>query len=181
MLRPRPVVFAHAVRAFLSGVLQRRGVLEAARNELEQLELDVNAPRDLPVEGWWAMIAVSARHLVPGPADEAAFEFIGGEVIRGYAESTVGRSSFDMLAALGPQQALAHIAAQYRSANNVTTVQHREVGPREGEVTMAWIGGIPWPSYFCGVLGEGMRLIGYEAKVTVSPGEDGAWRYLVRW
>lgn len=116
-----------------------------------------------------------------GPADEAAFEFIGSEVIRGYAESIVGRSSFEMLRALGPQQALAHIAAQYRSANNVTTVTHRELGPREGEVTMAWVGGIPWPSYFRGVLGEGMRLIGHEAKVTMRPGEDGAWCYLVRW
>lgn len=192
MLKPQPtsetkpaVVYNHTVKSFLRHVLERRGHLNAkVTAELGRLGLDVARPSDMPIDAWWKVLALSVRLVAGDREQDAAWEMMGGEVMRGFAETLVGKSAFLVLRLLGPRRALRRLTEQYRTADSVTTVESRELDPTSIELVYTVVGGIPQPSYVKGILKAGMELVGArDTKVSWSHDEQtpGAWRYVVSW
>ena len=179
------VVYSHTVKGFLKHALEPRGLLTPkVVEELASLGLDVKRPRDMPIDAWWKVLAVGLRLIASEVPEEAGWELLGGEVVRGFAESLVGRSAFLLLRLLGPRRALRQLTQQYRTADSVTTVDSRELEPTRVELLYTVVGGIPQPTYVKGILKVGMELVGARApEVTWERSEHhpGAWRYLVSW
>lgn len=181
---PKPaVVYNHTVKGFLQHVLQRRSLLSpAVIAELADLGLDVKRPADMPIDAWWKVLNVARRLVASDLKEEAAWELLGGEVVRGFSETLVGRSAFLVLRLLGPRRALRQLTAQYRAADSVTQVDSRELEPNRVELLYRVVGGIPQPAYVKGILKVGMELVGAkQTEVTWTPAEADAYRYLVSW
>lgn len=180
-----PVVYSHTVKGFLRHALERRGLLTTkVVAELAALGLDVKQPSDMPIGTWWKVLDVGVRLIASERPDDDGWELLGGEVVRGFADTLVGKSAFLVLRLLGPRRALRQLTQQYRTADSVTTVDSRELQPTCVELAYTVIGGIPHPSYVKGILKVGMELVGArqpEVTWTPSPQLADTWTYVVTW
>lgn len=179
------VVFNHTVKGFLSHVLERRDLLTpTVVDELASLGLDVRRPADLPIDAWWKVLAVGVRLIASEQTEADGWELLGGEVIHGFAETLLGKSSFLVLRLLGPRRALRQLTQQYRTADSVTHVDSIELEPTKVELIYRVTGGIPQPTYVKGLLKVGMELVGahgVEVSFGPAPGVSDGLRYLVSW
>lgn len=181
MLTPR-VVFRHTVESFIRDVLQRRELLTpdfvAA---LAGKGIDVNKPRDLPRERWWALLELTAERIAPGRTRAENMELIGREMVRAFADGLVGRGLFMLLRIMGPRRAMLRTAENFRAADNFSSASVREVGKHHLELVYTPVAGMP--ELVLGILAESMTLIGVKNPRVVfelTPSSDGA-TYSLQW
>ena len=169
------VVYRHTVESFLGQVLKRRGVLSTELlAKLRALGVDPVKPGDVDVETWWKVLELSAGVLAPGQSTDDAFREVGREVLRGFESSVVGKTSFLVLRVLGTKRGLMKVADSFRSADNVTTVEVADTGPKNANVRIIVPGGLRYPSYTQGIFLEGLTLLGAkQPRVALKP--DGSF------
>jgi uncharacterized protein (TIGR02265 family) len=181
MSQPEGVIYSHAVKSFLEHVVVRRGLLDAdLRRDLTALGLDLAKPRDVNLDTWVKALHLVAAKILPGATREAALEEVGREMFRGYVTSVVGRAMLLVLKLQGPRRSLLAIASNYSTADNVTKVATRELGPKEIELTFNQSGGVP--TYVRGLILEAMATVGAtgcRADFTTRPNGDEV--FVVRW
>lgn len=178
------VVFSHTVKSFVEHVLVRRGLITPTlRAQLEALGVSVDQPTDVPIESWWKALGVVLPLVAPPSLEpEAAWEFMGSEVVRGFATTLTGKTSFLVLKLLGPRRALQQLSAQFRTADSATEVVSRERSANDVELDYRVAGGLPQPSYVKGLLKTGMELVGaHDVVITWSRVDETASRIIVRW
>jgi uncharacterized protein (TIGR02265 family) len=177
------VVYAHTVKALISRVFERRGLLNPiTRAELLGLGVDLARPRDLPIALWWKVVGLAARELAPGADGETAYFKVGCEMIRGFEASVLGKTVFLVFRTLGIRRAMMQLADSYRTADTVTHVASRAIGTHQVEVTFRVDGGVPHPAYTRGILLTGLELVGArEPTVSYTVQPDGAMVYLSGW
>lgn len=178
------VVFSHTVKGFVQHVLERRKLLSPEVIErLARHGVDVKRPKDVAIAEWWKALDYARGLVAAERTDDEGWEFLGGEVVRGFADTLVGRSAFLVLKVMGPRRALRQLTEQYRGADSVTKVDSRELTPTSVELIYTVVGGIQHPTYIRGVLLVGMQLVGAKApQVDIEhlPTLD-AYRFVVRW
>lgn len=163
------IVFSHTVRALIENVLQPRDLLSPElRGELRALGIDVERPTDIPSETWWKVLGLVSTRLAPGSDHPSAMEAVGRALVRGYAQTFLGKSAFMVLRLLGPRRGLARLTEQFQATNTGLTVISRELGPKELELSFRMQGAVPEPTYTRGILDEGLMLVGAKnQRVTV--------------
>lgn len=177
------VVFAHTLKALLSQVFERRGLLTpAVRAELAALGVDPEKPRDLPIDRWWQVVALAARHLAPGEPDSKAFFELGCEGTRGFAASVIGKAMLVLLRATGLRSAMLRLADHYRTVDTVAQITTAALSPKAVEVTFRYDHGLPYPTYTQGVLHTALELLGAEnPRVLYEVRDDQTVVYTASW
>lgn len=156
-----PVIYRHTVEGFFKQVLVRRGLLTPTfAAKLASFGVDPNKPRDLDLPTWWKVIAATAELLAPGASVEDAHREAGRELVRGFEQSLVGKTSFLVLRMLGHRRAVTKLAESFKSADNASTVDVLEATPTSARVRIAVEGGHPQPTYTEGILLEGLQMLG---------------------
>ncbi len=177
------IIYRHTVEAFLTRVFARRNLLRGAVLEkLTALGIDPKRPRDVSPEAWWPVVRLAADTIAPGKSEAEAFREVGQEMLRGFEASVIGKSLFLVMRVLGTKRAMLKMADHYRTADNITRVEAKDLGPTEVELRFDVDGGTPFPTYTQGILLEGIRLVGGKApRVDVRAEGDGALIYRASW
>lgn len=159
--RVTPVIYRHTADAFFKQVLARRGLLTPDfLAKLSALGIDPNKPRDVEMATWWKVMAATAELLAPGASVEDAHREAGREVVRGFEQSLVGKTSFMVLRMLGHRRAFTKLAESFNGADTATKVEVLEATPTGARVRFTIAGGHPQPAYTEGILLEGLEMIG---------------------
>lgn len=147
--------------------------------------MSVDRPVDVPIDAWWRALALVLPAVAPPTvveSEEAAWEYMGGAVVRGFATTLTGKTSFLVLRLLGPRRALQQLSAQFRTADSVTRVESKERSETEVELDYRVAGGLPQPAYVKGLLLVGMELVGAKGTTIEWTRVDReATRLVVRW
>jgi uncharacterized protein (TIGR02265 family) len=175
------VIYRHTVEAFIERVLLRRGLLSLEFDrELKALGVDASRPAELKLETWLALLKASARRLGPDRSEDDALEDVGREMLRGYIDGLVGRALFTVLRLIGPRRALLRMAENFHTADSITSVTARELGPSSIELEFKPVFGIP--TYTRGVLLEALVLLrAKDAKVEFKDLPTDATLFTVSW
>jgi len=156
------VIFRHTVDAFVERVLVGEGLMSVEfERELRALGLDVAHPAEVDLETWSRLVRATSKRLSPAKPEADALEDVGRHILRGFAESLVGRGLFLALRMLGPRRAALRMPENYRSADSITQVVARELGPSRVELTFNTTGGMP--TYVRGLMLESLRQVGARA------------------
>jgi uncharacterized protein (TIGR02265 family) len=178
-----PVVYSHTVQAVLSRVFARRSLLTGpVVARLAALGVDVKHPRDVPVEAWRPVVRLAAETIAPGQPDEDAFREVGREMMRGFEATALGKAVFLVMRLFGNRRGMLRLAEQYRTADNATRVETRELNPTTIELRFTVEGGIPHPTYNQGILMEALHLLNAKSpRVTWQAEPSGTVVFVVSW
>ncbi|MBF5043401.1 MULTISPECIES: DUF2378 family protein [Myxococcaceae] len=175
---PSRHIFGHAMEGLLRvlgpeptdedlRVLHRLGMSLDALEVTYPLEAHL-ALLDHLVQSRWAQL----------PGDEG-YAALGRATVEAYEGTLMGRVLLQMLRVLGPERVLYRLTKTFRSTNNYTETQVREVGPRHFEV---WINVALRPGFVRGLLEQGLCFAGaHGVRVGQMVGRDGCAVYYVRW
>ena len=175
---PPRLIFGHALEGVLrvldsspSGpdarALARLGVEPDALEVTYPLETHL-ALLDYLVETRWSQL----------PADEG-YAAVGRAAVTAYEATLLGRVLLQMLRVLGPERMLYRLTKTFRSMNNYTETQVREVGPRYFEV---YFNLALRPGFVRGILEQGLRAAGARGvRAEQMVARDGGAVFYVRW
>jgi uncharacterized protein (TIGR02265 family) len=152
------VIYSHTVEAFVQRVLLRHGLLSLDLDkQLKALGFDPSRPAEVQLKVWVAAVLLVAKHAQPNATEADALEWVGREMVRGYADGLVGKSLFILLRMMGPRRAMLRIAANYKTADSVTRVTPIERGANVIDLEFNSDFGVP--TYVKGVLLESLVLL----------------------
>ena len=170
------VIFRHTVEAMVQRVLLRRNLLTPAlAQELKALALDPPRPQDVPLAVWQAGLRHISKLVAPGLPDHDALEALGREVLRGYADTLVGKGTLLVAKMLGPRRALLRIGETWATAGDAYRITITEKSPREIEALAEGVGDLA--HYYKGVFHESMLLIVPACALQMEPLANGRCRY----
>ncbi|MEW6430953.1 MAG: DUF2378 family protein [Myxococcota bacterium] len=137
----------------------------------------IPASRAIDVDTGWRLLELAAEMLAPEQTTEDAFREMGREVLRGFESSVVRKTSFLVLRLLGTRRGIMKVADSFRSADNVTTVEVAETGPKSASARVLVPGGLRHPSSAEGIFLEGLAPLGAkEPRLNFRPDErDGTF------
>lgn len=171
-----PIVYRHAVEAFLARVVHPRRVFSF--EELRAMRLD--PARDTPIDEYVKLIRETAKRGYPELAEPDALEAIGRGFIQGYITGIVGRGIFIVMKLLGPKRGLLRMAENYRTSDNNTEVVATALGPRHVRLAFNHSYGIP--EFQKGLLDEVMNVLDEKRhEVTFTPGEGDSGTFEIKW
>lgn len=178
---PEGVIYRHSVEALVQRVLLRRGLLSLELDrELKALGVDASRPAEVKLDAWIQVLRVVARRLSPQLDEAAALEALGREQFIGYAEGLVGKALVMVLRLIGPRRTLLRMKENYETADNVTRVTTRELGPSSMELEFNSDFGVP--TFIQGVVSEALGLLrARDAKVSFRKLDTGATVFSVSW
>ena len=170
------VIFRHTVEAMIQRVLLRRNLLTPAlAQDLKALGLDVTRPHDVPLAVWQSVLRHVSKLVAPGQPEDAALEELGREVLRGYADTLVGKGTLLVAKMLGPRRALLRIGETWATAGDAYRITITEKSPREIEALAEGVGDLA--HYYKGVFHESMLLIVPACALQMEPLANGRCRY----
>jgi uncharacterized protein (TIGR02265 family) len=112
------------------------------------------------------------------PGDEG-YAAAGHAAVTAYEATLLGRVLLQMLRVLGPERMLYRLTKTFRSMNNYTETQVREVGPRYFEV---YFNLALRPGFVRGILEQGLRAAGARGvRAEQMVARDGGAVFYVRW
>lgn len=174
------VVFRHAVEALTERVLrQQQRLTPEFTAELRAMGVDVDKPRDLPMDTWRKLLQLCAARLFPELTEPEGLTEVGRAVLDGFTQTLVGRGALMVGKMLGPQRSLQRLAEYWGSANNVYRVTTREVGPKHFEVRINVGGEMRW--YNRGILLGALEKVGAKGSVELHEQVGGGDLYIVTW
>jgi uncharacterized protein (TIGR02265 family) len=172
------LVFGHAMEGLLKVLgpehspadallLRRLGLVQDALEVTYPMETHV-ALLDHLVRSRWAQL----------PGDEG-YAAVGRSAVIAYEATLLGRVLVQMLRVLGPERMLYRLTKTFRSMNNYTETQVREVGPRHFEV---YFNLALRPAFVRGLLEQGLLCAGArQVRVEQMVGRGGDVVYYARW
>lgn len=175
------VIYSHSVEAFVQRVLLRHRLLSLELDkQLKALGFDASRPAEVRLNVWVAAVRLVAKHAQPTANDADALEWVGREMVRGYADGLVGKSLFILLRMMGPRRAMLRIAANYKTADSVTRVTPVERGANAVDLEFNSDFGVP--TYVRGVLLESLVLLrAQKPEVKFSPLPSGPMLFSTSW
>jgi uncharacterized protein (TIGR02265 family) len=150
-------------------------------NRLRQVGFDPEGPLlpAYPIDAYLGAMRVIADARWPGqPLDDQMYE-LGRGLLRGYAQTLVGKALLPLLKLIGPERALQRMTRSIRTTNNYTETRLESLGPGHSSL---WISPVYFPGYYRGVLAEGFALNqvpGAEVQLADRQGESA--RFEIRW
>lgn len=170
------VIYRHTVEAFLERVVLRRQLLTSAVLRARGLW----PARDLPLAQWVALLEEVAGLLAPAAPRDEALEQVGRELIRGYAETLVGRSVQLVARLLGPQRALLRLSDSFGTADSTSQVSARAEGPRQVRIEFGDDAGTP--TYLEGIFRQLLEALGVgTVRIARQREASGHTVFLVSW
>lgn len=167
-----PLIFSHTVEALFHRALRGR-VSDALRAELRKLGIDLDA-RLLPAypfERWLDALDLTVASLYPDLAPAEAFHELGKVLVESYQETMIGRALFTMLRVLPPRRVVGRMARNFRSSNNFTDVQIRDIDVCTVELDFNLVE--RQPSFTQGILAAGLPAVGIKGSSVTLVSFDG--------
>lgn len=173
------VVFGPSVEALLRafGPPWKPGALEALR----KLGLDPEKPVQAayPLETYMQLMETLSRIEFPELDGEARYLQLGHAFIRGFERTFIGRAQLGLLRLIGPRRTLARLTRSFRTANNYSEANLRELAPNRFEVSFAFVQHV---GFYQGVLEAGLREVGAKDLVVSLASRVGlSATYQMRW
>ncbi|WP_224368566.1 DUF2378 family protein [Hyalangium versicolor] len=131
------LVFDHTIEGLFVRGLGRQ-MTPRLKERLRQagLDLDHRLMPAYPFPTWVECIGVAARELYPDRTEAEGWRLLGERLVEGYQETVLGNAMFAVLKALGPRRMLMRAQKSFRSGNNYSEIQVRDLGPTELEMWM---------------------------------------------
>ncbi len=150
------------------------------RLRAERVDLDGKLAAGYPVEVWSRCLDATAELVYPELEREDAHWRLGEDLMRGYADSALGRVLFGLLKLGGPMKAVARMEQNFRSGNNYMKTSFVELGSTSAELWLSEVHERPW--FNGGLLREGGRQIGAKnIRVEIIEMAGSGCRYRVSW
>lgn len=130
-----PVFFGTAFEGLFHKGLKGQVDAELAQALLAE-GFDVSKPvlPAYPVAVWQGCVRVTARHLYPTLALDAAVREIGTTFLRGFLQTLVGTAVFTLGKAIGVERTLMRMGHNSRSNSNVYAAEVKKIGPGHFEL-----------------------------------------------
>mgnify|MGYP002352392928 CR=1 FL=1 len=164
---------------------EHRATLSAtAVSRLRDAGIDVSKPllAAYPYRAWRAAVRILAEEQYPAVPYEAAVREVGRDFMRGYFETTLGRTVLVVLRLLGPRRSLQRMSRNFRTGNNFSETWMHEDAP--GDVRLEVNDALAdVPTFIQGLIEVVLEKVGAEdASVEVlAPAPNGHDLYRVRW
>ncbi len=175
------VVFRAVVESLFFRALKGR-VTPALKDRLrrEGIDLDQKLAAGYPAEVWSRCMDAAAELVYPELARKDAHWRLGEDLIRGYAESTLGRALFTLSKLAGPMRTIARMEGNFRHGNNYVKTSFVELSPTSAELWLSDVRGQPWVNG--GILAEGGRRVGAKnIRVEILETTGSGCTYRVSW
>lgn len=176
------VIYGHAVKAFLDHV-RRRSVLpeEVLASIVAEQGIDSRQPGNVSYEAWLATLQGIARATAGDRSLEESLEALGELTFEGYVQSMVGRAMLLAMRLRGAERSFMRLASSYATADTVTRVTSRRLGPNHLELDFEQ-GVRDVPTFVRGILAAGLRALGVDApSLDFVAGPDGRVVFTARW
>jgi uncharacterized protein (TIGR02265 family) len=151
MNTPERLIFSASVEALLL-----RGVAGKITPRLDQQlrELGIDLSRPLlpayPSATWQKAVDLVAQEVHPGVPMGEAQKLLGASTVYGWEQTLVGKAMFAITKLYGPRRLLLRFPVMSRSSNNFSSMQAKELGPNQVELTCYPYEG--HPSYVVGCI-----------------------------
>ena len=176
--QPPRLIFGHA----LEGLVRTLGPARSAQDEaaLRALSLDPEALEvTYPLETYVSLVDYLVQSRWSQLPEAEAYAAVGRAAVLAYEDTLLGRVLLQMLRVLGPERMLYRLTKTFRSINNFTETQVRELGPRHFEV---WFNVSPRPAFTRGMLEQGLTGAGARNVCGgLMAGSDGGAVFYLRW
>ncbi|HLT29096.1 MAG TPA: DUF2378 family protein [Myxococcaceae bacterium] len=155
---------------------------EAALQRLLELGLDPRKPfqAGYPADLWHQTVRILAEEQHPVLGDLDGTREVGRAFMRGYMQTTLGRSTFAMLRVLGTLRSLKRMSRNFRTGDNFTETWLHEDAP--GDVRLE-LNHTEVPAFIQGMLEQGLTGVGAQDSsvelLTVPEQENTVYR--IRW
>lgn len=168
------IIYGHAVKAFLDHARRRSVLPEAALLQLVAAQgIDPERPQNISYEAWLATVRAIARATAGDRSMEESLQALGELTFEGYVHSIVGRAMLLAMRLRGAERSLMQLASSYATADTVTRVSSRRLGPNHLELDFEQ-GVHEVPTFVRGILVASLRTLGVEAPqldYVAGPGE----------
>jgi uncharacterized protein (TIGR02265 family) len=168
------VIYSHAVKAFIDHARRRAVLPEAALTQhFTEQGIDPRRPKNVSYDAWLATLRGIARETAGTRTLEESLQALGELTFEGYVESIVGRAMLLAMRLRGAERSLMRLASSYATADTVTRVSSRRLGPNHLELDFEQ-GVHEVPTFVRGILLASLRMLGVEAPrldYVAGPGE----------
>jgi uncharacterized protein (TIGR02265 family) len=175
------LVFQQAVEG-LFHVGLRGKVTPELQARLRGAGLDLAKPLEpaYPRAAWNQFIRVTAESLWPGEPPERAYHALGRQLLKGYAETLIGKALAGLMRLIGPRRTLERMTHNFRSGGNYNLTRVTFETPTEA---LFWMNEPNLhPSYVAGILEAALEFAGTrQVDIRVHARDAEGCTYRIRW
>ncbi len=173
------LVFSHTIDALFRNVLAEYMTPEI-REQVKRAGIDLSRKLDpaYPVRVFDAAMEVVALEGMRHLDKSSAFHLIGRMQVEAFAQTLIGRASFQVLRLLSRRRFLERLSKSFRQANNYVEAAVEEIAPDRFRVRFNDVG--RFPEVFQGILSAGLAQAGHANEMAIIGREGLACWYEVR-
>jgi uncharacterized protein (TIGR02265 family) len=178
-LKQEFLIFEHTIDGLLRAIGSRMTPRLELRLKDAGLDLHKKRPPAYPFETWKTFLRICREELYGRLPEAEGYRRFGEDVTGGYFQTLMGSALAGMVRLLGPVRTLKRATQSFRSANNFTETQVKELGPNHWEL---WMNHVDHNDFNVGIVKKALETAGAKSvEMEIIPGAGDAATFKIRW